>query len=78
MAPPVIDAEKRKICWIARDTYYNCRLQYSSDEERENKCGDLLKNFETSCPKIWVKHFNKSQNLIEYKKDFQASKRNES
>ena len=66
MAPPVIDAEKRKICWIARDTYYNCRLQYSSDEERENKCGDLLKNFETSCPKIWVSIIYKDCCIITY------------
>jgi len=65
--PP--SAEARKICWSARDRYFNCRISYSTEEDRDKNCLQLKNQFENSCPASWVKHFLKRQSWNEYKKE---------
>jgi len=73
-SPP--SAETRRLCWTARDRYFNCRVAYNTDEEREKNCAEFQKVFNESCPKSWVKHFFKKQSWEEYKKELLKTETN--
>lgn len=65
-----MNAQKRRLCWNARDQYLECHKLYSKNsEDLEKNCGELLKAFEGSCPNTWFKHFLRQHEWTEYKKE---------
>jgi len=48
------NAESRKICWNARDKFLACCELYQTEDEQNKKCLVEKKEFENSCPKVWV------------------------
>ncbi|CAK8693128.1 unnamed protein product [Clavelina lepadiformis] len=65
--PP--SAEKRRICWNARDNYLQCIQDHTLPEEQEKNCAKLKEEFDNSCPKAWVKHFIRQKAWQDYKKE---------
>ena len=49
--PSFPDAESRRVCWGARDEFFNC---LTTNKEDESKCQAMKKAFEASCSKTWV------------------------
>eukprot|EP00976_Prorocentrum_cordatum_P085848 1186260-Prorocentrum_minimum.AAC.3 len=47
-------AAKRKVCHQARDNYFAC---VEASTEDKGKCQKLRAEFESTCPAVWVKHF---------------------
>lgn len=47
----VLNASKRKECWLARDNFFSCLDQNDDDKV---KCLEMSKQFENLCPEIWV------------------------
>ncbi|XP_069460285.1 cytochrome c oxidase assembly factor 6 homolog [Ambystoma mexicanum] len=62
-------AEERKVCWGARDKYWQC-LDENGDDF--TKCQRLQSFFESSCPQQWVKYFEKRRDYLKYKEKFEA------
>ncbi|GAB6026027.1 hypothetical protein CHUAL_012238 [Chamberlinius hualienensis] len=56
--------EQRKLCWDSRDRYWEC-LNTNNDDN--NKCLEWRKNYETSCPVQWVKHFDRKRTYLKFK-----------
>lgn len=52
-------AEKREVCYQARDTYHKCLDTLPEDPEKA--CADLKKKFGQACPKSWVSYFEKQR-----------------
>lgn len=52
--PSFPDANARKVCWGARDAYFDC-LTANNDEE--SKCKELKQAFEANCSKAWVSFY---------------------
>ncbi|XP_006633893.2 cytochrome c oxidase assembly factor 6 homolog [Lepisosteus oculatus] len=57
-------AEERRTCWGARDAFWRCLDDNQEDRER---CAQLQKQFESSCPAQWVKYFHKRRDFLKYK-----------
>eukprot|EP00794_Sanderia_malayensis_P019510 gene19510-21439_t len=56
---PAPDSKQRHACWQARDAYYACKQSRSANDDEPEKCEELLKHYEASCPPSWIKHFDK-------------------
>lgn len=52
-------ANKREICYGARDSYFKCLDQLHEDPEKE--CASLKKTYDSKCPKSWVSYFEKQR-----------------
>lgn len=62
--PSFPDANARKVCWGARDAYFDC-LTANNDEE--SKCKELKQAFEANCSKAWAKYFLRRRHFLKYK-----------
>ena len=62
---PAPDANSRKLCYKARDKYYECR---DKNPDKTEVCEEFRKMFEKSCLPSWVKHFDRKRVYEEYKK----------
>ena len=51
------NANKREVCYSARDEYFQC-IEETGDLE---SCQKQLKAFEGSCPGSWVSYFQKQR-----------------
>ncbi|KAL7632335.1 UNVERIFIED_CONTAM: hypothetical protein RMT77_017338 [Armadillidium vulgare] len=52
--------EARYICWNSRDDYWKCI-------DSDGNCESLRKIFEEKCPPIWVKHFDRRKQYLDFK-----------
>lgn len=52
--PRALNAEDRKVCWNARDEYFEC---LDKNNEDSTMCSELKTKYEEQCPKRWVKYF---------------------
>ncbi|XP_055387976.1 cytochrome c oxidase assembly factor 6 homolog [Condylostylus longicornis] len=65
--------EERQKCWDNRDAYWACLDKNAPDhsstsgEKIPDACAKLRKLFENSCPKQWVKHFDRKRNYELFK-----------
>ncbi|XP_068120780.1 cytochrome c oxidase assembly factor 6 homolog [Hyperolius riggenbachi] len=62
-------AQERKACWDARDEYWRCLDDNSSDV---SKCEQFRKGFESHCPRTWIKYFDKRRDYLKYKADVES------
>lgn len=46
-----LSKSERAKCWSSRDNYWEC---LRSNDEKEEKCKDFRKIYESSCPVQWV------------------------
>ncbi|XP_067634696.1 cytochrome c oxidase assembly factor 6 homolog [Eurosta solidaginis] len=66
--------EERERCWGARDEYWQCLTEHApnhsstSGEKVPEVCKKLRKVFESSCPRQWVKHFDRRRTYEQFKK----------
>lgn len=56
--------DERKKCWDSRDRYWDCLDGTAEEKER---CLQLRKQYETSCPSQWVKHFDRKRTYLQFK-----------
>lgn len=56
---PMQSAEKREMCYQARDAFHKCLDTLPEDPEKA--CANLKKAFSQSCPKSWVSYFEKQR-----------------
>lgn len=69
-----LNKEERQKCWGDRDEYWKCLNEYApqhnstSGEKVPEQCKKFRKMFESSCPSIWVKHFDRKRTYTEFKK----------
>jgi len=49
-------ASARKLCYAERDKYFAC---LADNDKENNACKEVRKEFEKTCPAIWVIHFEK-------------------
>lgn len=67
------DKVKRKVCWKARDEYWECLNRYApeynttSGDKQPAECLELRKKLESECPPKWVHHFDQKRNYEKYK-----------
>ncbi|NXX78553.1 COA6 factor, partial [Urocolius indicus] len=61
--------EERKACWAARDEFWQCLDRHDDDA---GKCEKLRAAFESLCPALWVKHFDKRRDFLKYKKKLET------
>lgn len=72
------DKASRKMCWDARDKYWECLGKYAPDysatsgEEGPKECAKLRKLYESSCPAQWVKHFDRKRTYEQFKEKMNA------
>ena len=62
--PKVLKKADRQRCWDARDSYWDC---FRKNDEQKEKCLELRKTFEGTCPKAWVTHFDKNYYYKKFK-----------
>ena len=55
---------ERQVCWGARDKFWECMTK---NNEQVEKCADLRKEFEGSCPPTWVTHFDRKFQFEKFK-----------
>lgn len=67
------DKQQRKICWDARDKYWECLDSNSIKEstERSKACVEFRRIFEKSCPPKWVTHFDRKRDYNVFKEKMQ-------
>ncbi|KAG8224267.1 hypothetical protein J437_LFUL001647 [Ladona fulva] len=53
--------DERKKCWDARDRYWEC---LDGTAEEKEKCLELRKTYEKSCPSQWVKFLYSYSNYV--------------
>ncbi|XP_041981531.1 cytochrome c oxidase assembly factor 6 homolog [Aricia agestis] len=63
------DKKQRKICWDARDKYWECLDEQNIKDSSETPkvCSALRKVFENSCPSKWVTHFDRKRDYNVFK-----------
>lgn len=67
------DKVKRKVCWKARDEYWECLNRFApehqpaSGEKEPKECVAFRKAMETECPAKWVNHFDRRRGYEQYK-----------
>ncbi|XP_018784256.1 PREDICTED: cytochrome c oxidase assembly factor 6 homolog [Bactrocera latifrons] len=65
--------EERTRCWASRDEYWEClnenapKHSSTSGEKVPDVCQKLRKAFEGSCPRQWVKHFDRKRTYEQFK-----------
>lgn len=60
---------KRKICWDARDKFFDCLVQNKIDNSLdpkeklnvESNCGSQRAQFENDCVALWYKYFQEKR-----------------
>ncbi|XP_045173431.2 cytochrome c oxidase assembly factor 6 homolog [Mercenaria mercenaria] len=58
-APPT--KQERQKCYLARDAHFKCLEEHNDDIY---KCTITLAEFEKNCPKMWVKHFERTRERL--------------
>lgn len=72
-----LNKEERAKCWGDRDAYWKCLSEHApqhsstSGEKVPDACKKLRKQFETSCPSTWVKHFDRKRTYEQFKEKMQ-------
>ncbi|XP_040195747.1 cytochrome c oxidase assembly factor 6 homolog [Rana temporaria] len=66
MAAP--SAQERKACWDSRDRYWQC---LDDTKEDKDKCQQIRKGYEQSCPLTWIKYFDKRRDYLKYKAEME-------
>ncbi|XP_069786925.1 cytochrome c oxidase assembly factor 6 homolog isoform X2 [Narcine bancroftii] len=62
-------ATERKVCWGARDKYWQCLDETNEDF---SLCQKFRTLFEGSCPPQWIKYFDKRRDYLKYKAKMQS------
>lgn len=61
---------QRQICYDARDKYWKCLDENTSDSD--SICREARKTFEASCLGRWVEHFDKKYRFEKWKIEQEA------
>ncbi|XP_071497882.1 cytochrome c oxidase assembly factor 6 homolog [Diadema setosum] len=67
--PSFPDANSRKRCWAARDSYFECLTAKNDDE---SKCQEFKEAFEANCSKAWAKYFLRRRRYLKYQDELAA------
>lgn len=54
---------QRETCWVAKDAYWSCLSTLGQEE----LCETTRKDFEKSCKKKWVEHFDRQRQFLLFK-----------
>lgn len=70
---PFPNKEQRKLCWDARDSYWQCldknapQHQATSGAKEPSVCLQMRQLFQKQCPGQWVKHFDRKRTYDQFK-----------
>lgn len=59
--------EERRICYAARDAYFECFEKLPEGADGQKGCGQLYANFEKTCGAKWTEHFIRRRKYLEFK-----------